>query len=144
MAVLSCALPSRLLPPALLSLLLLAVGLLIPADALHVTVPKGGAECFSVDAPSFKHGVSLNYEALHGVAGELRAQLTDAKGGTLFEQTGPTGRYAAPVGDGAGRHTVCFRNEVDAVGDVIVGFSFHADDPSHEVISNADAAKISA
>lgn len=126
-------------------LALLALALISPlASALHVAVGKGDAECFSVEAPSFKHGVSLNYEALRGVAGELRAQLTDAKGGTLFEQTGPAGRFVAPVGDGAGLHTVCFRNEVDAVGDVLVGFSFHADDPSHEVLSNADAAKISA
>ncbi|TYZ65459.1 hypothetical protein PybrP1_005023 [[Pythium] brassicae (nom. inval.)] len=128
--------------PLLLALLALVLALAPPAAALHVIVGKGDVECLSVDAPSFKHGVSLNYEALRGVAGEMRAQLTDAKGGTLFEQTGPAGRFTAPVGDGAGLHTVCFHNVVDAVGDVLVGFSFHADDPSHAVLSNADAAKI--
>lgn len=128
--------------PLLLSLLLVAL-LLHTTAAIQTTVHKASSECFSVDAQVFKHGISLNYEVLHGVAGAFRVQLTDGKGGNIFDQTGPTGRYVAPIGDGVGLHTVCFQNEVEAVSDVVVGFSFHADDPSHEVLSNADATKIS-
>lgn len=131
-------------PPQPLLLALLVVALLLQTTAaIHTTVHKASSECFSVDAQGFKHGISLNYEVLHGVAGAFRVQLTDGKGGTIFDQTGPTGRYVAPIGDGVGLHTACFQNEVEAVGDIVVGFSFHADDPSHEVLSNADATKIS-
>uniref|UniRef100_K3XC84 GOLD domain-containing protein n=1 Tax=Globisporangium ultimum (strain ATCC 200006 / CBS 805.95 / DAOM BR144) TaxID=431595 RepID=K3XC84_GLOUD len=132
------ALPTRALRrPLLLLALLLQI-----ATAIHVTIPSSSSECFSVEAEQFKHGISLNYEVLHGVAEWFRAELTDGKGKQIFEQAGPSGRYVAPIGDGSGTHTVCFKNEVRAVGDVVVGFSFHADDPSHEVLSNADATKI--
>lgn len=131
--------------PAFALVLLVSVALLLlqTTHAIHATVHKASSECFSIDAQGFKHGISLNYEVLHGVAGAFRVQLSDGKGGNIFDQTGPTGRYVAPIGDGAGVHTACFQNEVEAVGDVVVGFSFHADDPSHEVLSNADATKIS-
>lgn len=134
----TCALQRVLL------LLTVAATLTLNAHAVHVTVLKASTECFSVDAHAFKHGISLNYEVLHGVADEFRAQLTDGKGARVFEEKGPSGRYVAPIGDGAaGEHTVCFANEVEAVGDVVVGFSLHADDPAHEVLSNADATRIS-
>lgn len=126
-----------------LLLVSLLLSLLQSADAIHVTIPSSSFECFSVDAQEFKHGISLNYEVLHGVAESFKAELTDGKGKRIFDQRGPSGRYVAPIGDGAGLHTVCFKNEVGAAGDVVIGFSFHADDPTHEVLSNADATKIS-
>lgn len=120
--------------------LLLALALPLAA-AIHVTVPSGGAECFSVEAETFKHGISLNYEVLRGVAEQLETELTDGKQQVVYANKGAAGRYVSPIGEG-GMHAVCFKNEVAPVGDVVIGFSFHADDPSHEVLSNADATKI--
>lgn len=130
---------------ALLMGLALALGLAGPraALALHVTVPKGASECFSVVADAGKHGLSLNYEVLRGVAEALDGELRDGAGVVVYRNAGAAGRFAGEVG-APGEHTVCFRNERAPVGDVVVGFSFHADDPSHEVLSNADATKISA
>jgi hypothetical protein len=114
-----------------------------PVRALHVTVGKASSECFSVEADKGKHGVSLNYEVLRGVADDLETELRDGADAVIYRNEGAGGRYVGEIGaDGA--HTVCFRNERAPVGDVVVGFSFHADDPSHEVLSNADATKISA
>ncbi|GMF19835.1 unnamed protein product [Phytophthora lilii] len=112
------------------------------AAAVQVTVPSGATECFSVEAESFKHGISLNYEVLRGVADELETELTDGKQQVVYAHKGASGRYVGPIGEG-GLHSVCFKNERSPVGDVALGFSFHADDPSHEVLSNADATKIS-
>jgi hypothetical protein len=124
-------------------LALCVAAVLVPlAAAMHVTVPRGASECFAVDAESFKHGISLNYEVLRGVADELETELTDGQQQVVYARTGPSGRYVGPIGEG-GEHSVCFKNERAPVGDVVVGFSFHADDPSHEVLSNADATKIS-
>ncbi|ETK79438.1 hypothetical protein L917_14437 [Phytophthora nicotianae] len=109
--------------------------------AMHVTIPSGASECFSVEAESFKHGISLNYEVLRGVADELETELTDGKDQVVYARKGTSGRYMSPIGEG-GMHSVCFKNERSPVGDVVIGFSFHADDPSHEVLSNADATKI--
>ncbi|ETI39231.1 hypothetical protein F443_15179 [Phytophthora nicotianae P1569] len=109
--------------------------------AMHVTIPSGASECFSVEAESFKHGISLNYEVLRGVADELETELTDGKDQVVYARKGTSGRYMSPIGEG-GMHSVCFKNERSPVGDVAIGFSFHADDPSHEVLSNADATKI--
>ncbi|EEY62524.1 uncharacterized protein PITG_14995 [Phytophthora infestans T30-4] len=106
---------------------------------MHVTIPSGASECFSVEAESFKHGISLNYEAIRGVADELKTELTDGKDEVVYARKGASGRYMSPIGEG-GMHSVCFGNERS--GDVVIGFSFHADDPSHEVLSNADATKI--
>ncbi|ETM39260.1 hypothetical protein, variant [Phytophthora nicotianae] len=109
--------------------------------AMHVTISSGASECFSVEAESFKHGISLNYEVLRGVADELETELTDGKDQVVYARKGTSGRYMSPIGEG-GMHSVCFKNERSPVGDVVIGFSFHADDPSHEVLSNADATKI--
>lgn len=124
---------------ALLALALVA----LPACALHVTVGKASSECFSVEADKGKHGISLNYEVLRGVAEDLEAELRDGANAVVYRNEGTGGRYVGDIG-ADGTHTVCFRNERAPVGDVVVGFSFHADDPSHEVLSNADATKISA
>ncbi|KAG7394958.1 Transmembrane emp24 domain-containing protein 2 [Phytophthora boehmeriae] len=123
-------------------LLSLVAAIFMPlAAAVHVTVPSGGSECFSVEAETFKHGISLNYEVLRGVAEALETELTDGKEQVVYANRGVSGRYGSPIGEG-GLHSVCFKNEMSPVGDVVVGFSFHADDPSHEVLSNADATKI--
>ncbi|KAE9034149.1 hypothetical protein PR003_g8967 [Phytophthora rubi] len=128
---------------SLLLLVLALVGCTAPlaANAMQVTVPSGAVECFAVEAETFKHGISLNYEVLRGVAEELETELTDGKEQVVYARKGPSGRYVSPIGEG-GVHAVCFKNERAPVGDVVIGFSFHADDPSHEVLSNADATKI--
>ncbi|KAG1711260.1 hypothetical protein DVH05_008512 [Phytophthora capsici] len=124
-----------------LLLLLLAACMTLLASAIQVTIPYGSSECFIVEAESFKHGISLNYEVLRGVADELETELLDGKQQVVYSRTGAYGRYVSPIGEG-GMHSVCFKNERSSVGDVAIGFSFHADDPSHEVLSNADATKI--
>ncbi|KAJ0395918.1 hypothetical protein ATCC90586_000751 [Pythium insidiosum] len=111
------------------------------ADALQVNVAAASVECFSVDAAKFQHGISLNYQIIRGVADALTAELTDGKQQVVYSNEGPSGKFISPIGE-EGEHTVCFKNVVSAVGDVVVGFSLHADDPTHEVLSNADAAKI--
>ncbi|KAF4319102.1 hypothetical protein BBO99_00006266 [Phytophthora kernoviae] len=126
--------------PMLLSIVAAVVCVQLAA-AVHVTVPSGGSECFSVEAETFKHGISLNYEVLRGVAEALETELTDGKEQVVYANTGVSGRYVSPIGEG-GLHSVCFKNVMSPVGDVAIGFSFHADDPSHEVLSNADATKI--
>ncbi|KAG7382772.1 Transmembrane emp24 domain-containing protein 2 [Phytophthora pseudosyringae] len=127
---------------AMLLLLLALAACVAPlASCMHVTVSSGASECFSVDAESFKHGISLNYEVLRGVADELESELTDGKQQVVYAHKGASGRFVSPIGEG-GTHSVCFKNERSPVGDVVIGFSFHADDPSHEVLSNADATKI--
>ena len=125
-----------------LLLLLVVVGLPALANAMHVTVPSGATECFSVEADSYKEGISLNYEALRGVADELKTELLDGNQQVVYTRNGASGRYMSPIGEG-GTHSVCFNNEYASAGDVVIGFSFHADDPSHEVLSNTDATKIS-
>ncbi|KAG2812859.1 hypothetical protein PC129_g13114 [Phytophthora cactorum] len=125
---------------ALLLSLVLAVWAPL-GSAMHVTIPSGASECFSVEAESFKHGISLNFEVLRGVADELETELTDGKDQVVYARKGASGRYVSPIREG-GMHSVCFKNERSPVGDVVIGFSFHADDPSHEVLSNADATKI--
>ncbi|RLN62760.1 hypothetical protein BBP00_00004569 [Phytophthora kernoviae] len=116
--------------PMLLSIVAAVVCVQLAA-AVHVTVPSGGSECFSVEAETFKHGISLNYEVLRGVAEALETELTDGKEQIVYANTGVSGRYVSPIGEG-GLHSVCFKNVMSPVGDVAIGFSFHADDPSHE------------
>ncbi|KAF1793527.1 Tyrosine-tRNA ligase, bacterial-type, type 1 [Phytophthora cactorum] len=115
---------------ALLLSLVLAVWAPL-GSAMHVTIPSGASECFSVEAESFKHGISLNFEVLRGVADELETELTDGKDQVVYARKGASGRYVSPIREG-GMHSVCFKNERSPVGDVVIGFSFHADDPSHE------------
>lgn len=124
---------------ALLLLLLLALESTI---ALHAQVPASTVECFTIEAQTYHQGISLNYEILRGTADSLETELTAGDSSVVYANTGRSGRYVAPIQAG-GLHTVCFKNVVDAVGDIVVGFSFHADDPTHEVLSNADATKIS-
>lgn len=125
------------------SLVLLVLALALKsASALHAQVPTSSIECFSVEAQAYHHGISLNYEILRGVADSLETELTAGDSTVIYANTGRSGRYVAPI-QVVGLHTVCFKNVVDAVGDIVVGFSFHADDPTHEVLSNADATKIS-
>uniref|UniRef100_M4BWL2 GOLD domain-containing protein n=1 Tax=Hyaloperonospora arabidopsidis (strain Emoy2) TaxID=559515 RepID=M4BWL2_HYAAE len=119
----------------------LLLGSVALATAVHVTILSGAIECFSVEAESYKQGISLNYEVLRGVADELKTELLDGKQQVVYTRTGASGRYVSPIGEG-GMHSVCFNNEHTSAGDVVVGFSFHVDDPSHEVLSNADATKI--
>ncbi|DAZ94754.1 TPA: hypothetical protein N0F65_011570 [Lagenidium giganteum] len=109
--------------------------------AIHTTIPMATTECFSIEAEKYKHGISLNYEVLRGVAESLEVELINEQGAVLYSNKGTNGRFLGPVEQG-GMHNACFRNIIDAVGDVVVGFSFHADDPTHEVLSNADATKI--
>ncbi|RLN91075.1 hypothetical protein BBJ28_00009615 [Nothophytophthora sp. Chile5] len=134
---------SSRLPVPMLPLLMLVMTIATAplAGSVHVTVPSSDTECFSVEAESFKHGISLNYQVLRGMADELETELTDGKQQIVYANKGALGRYVSPIGEG-GLHSVCFKNVVAPVGDVVVGFSFHADDPSHEVLSNADATKI--
>lgn len=125
------------------SLLLLLLSLALEsASALHAQVPVSTVECFAVEAQTYHQGISLNYEILRGTADSLETELTAGDSSVVYANTGRSGRYVAPIQAG-GLHTVCFKNMVDAVGDIVVGFSFHADDPTHEVLSNADATKIS-
>lgn len=103
---------------SLLGLLALALaGCTAPlaADAMQVTIPSGAAECFAVEAENFKHGISLNYEVLRGVAEELETELTDGKDQVVYARKGPSGRYVSPIGEG-GMHAVCFKNERAPVG----------------------------
>ncbi|GLD93446.1 hypothetical protein PINS_up002038 [Pythium insidiosum] len=109
--------------------------------ALQVNVAAASSECFAVDAAKYQHGISLNYQVIRGVADALTVELTDGKQKIIYSNRGASGKYISPIGE-AGEHTVCFKNVVSAVGDVVVGFSLHADDPTHEVLSNADATKI--
>ncbi|RLN67584.1 hypothetical protein BBJ29_001981 [Phytophthora kernoviae] len=120
--------------PMLLSIVAAVVCVQLAA-AVHVTVPSGGSECFSVEAETFKHGISLNYEVLRGVAEALETELTDGKEQIVYANTGVSGRYVSPIGEG-GLHSVCFKNVMSPVGDVAIGFSFHADDPSHEELED--------
>lgn len=119
----------------------LASALLPWVAAMHVTISSRASECFYVEGESYKHGISLTFEVLRGVADELETELRDGKDQVVYTHKGAVGRYVSPIGHG-GMHSVCFKNDRSSVGDVIIGFSFHADDPNHEVLSNADATKI--
>ncbi|TMW55813.1 hypothetical protein Poli38472_008461 [Pythium oligandrum] len=118
--------------------LLMGVCVVSIVSALQVSVPGSSVECFSIEVAKYKHGISLNYESLRGVADELETELTDGKKQVIYTHRGSSGRFLSPVGED-GTHTVCFKS---SIGEVVVGFSFHADDPAHEVLSNADATKI--
>ncbi|TDH69028.1 hypothetical protein CCR75_003759 [Bremia lactucae] len=111
------------------------------STALQATITSGTSECFYVDVESYKHGISLNYEALRGVADELETELMVDRDQILYTHKGTSGRYVSPI-EKSGIYSACFKNDHSPVGDVVIGFSFHADDPNHEVLSNADATKI--
>ncbi|CAH0515800.1 unnamed protein product [Peronospora belbahrii] len=82
---------------------------------MHITIPPRAAECFSIEVENYKHGISLNYEVLRGAADELETVLRDGKQQIVYTRKGASGRYVTPIGE---------------------------DDPSHEVLSNADTTKI--
>jgi hypothetical protein len=109
---------------------------------IHVSVSPSSSECFSVEAERYKQGISFNYEVLNGVAEALNVDLSDGVGNNIYANVGGSGEFVQPVGNG-GMYSVCFKNMISHVGDIVVGFSFHADDPTHEVLSNADATMIS-
>ncbi|ETV91883.1 hypothetical protein, variant [Aphanomyces invadans] len=107
--------------------------------SLNTDIPSGQPECFFLESPKYKEGLSLNYQVLRGMGDELVTTMSSPSGITLFHKTGPTGRFVSPVPED-GIYRVCFAQ--NTLVNIRVGFSFHADDPAHDVLSNADATKI--
>ncbi|CAK4079319.1 unnamed protein product [Aphanomyces euteiches] len=107
--------------------------------AITTEVHSGLPECYFLDAQKYKEGLSLNYEVVRGMGDELETTLSSPSGITLFHKTGTLGRFVSPVPED-GAYRVCFTQKTFVT--IRVGFSFHADDPAHDVVSNADATKI--
>ncbi|CAK4772302.1 unnamed protein product [Aphanomyces euteiches] len=107
--------------------------------AITTEVHSGLPECYFLDAQKYKEGLSLNYEVVRGMGDELETTLSSPSGITLFHKTGTSGRFVSPVPED-GAYRVCFTQKTFVT--IRVGFSFHADDPAHDVVSNADATKI--
>ncbi|OQR89580.1 hypothetical protein THRCLA_09680 [Thraustotheca clavata] len=106
---------------------------------IHTHIPSGDPECFLLDAQKFKEGISLNYDVISGIGEELETTLLSPSGIRLYHQVGPKGRFVTPVPED-GVFQACFAHQSSVP--LVVGFSFHADDPAHDVLSNADATKI--
>ncbi|KAF0716595.1 hypothetical protein DYB37_001931 [Aphanomyces astaci] len=115
------------------------LGILVFVMGLNTDIPSGHPECFFLESQKYKEGMSLNYEVLRGMGDELVTTLSSPSGITLFHKTGPSGRFVSPVPED-GMYRVCFAQST--LVNIRVGFSFHADDPAHDVVSNADATKI--
>ncbi|KDO34996.1 hypothetical protein SPRG_01059 [Saprolegnia parasitica CBS 223.65] len=120
-----------------------AVGVLlavaVAATAMRTSIPSGDPECFLLEAQKFKEGISLNYDVIAGIGEELETTLLSPSGIRLFHEVGPKGRFVTPVPED-GLFQACFGHKSSVP--LVVGFSFHADDPAHDVVSNADATKI--
>lgn len=114
----------------------------LQANGLHVNVPAATTICFFEGVTEELNGISLNFEVLSGLANILQAELADSKKTVIYSARGASGRYLNVVKN-IGEYTLCFKNTEATSGDVVVGFSYHADGANHDVLSNVDAAKYS-
>ncbi|KAF0699829.1 Aste57867_9605 [Aphanomyces stellatus] len=119
--------------------LILLLSVCFVASAINTDIPSGKPECYFLDAQKYKEGLSLNYDVVVGNGDEMETTMSSPSGITLFHKTGPSGRFVSPVPED-GAYRVCFTQQT--LVNIRVGFSLHADDPAHDVLSNADATKI--
>jgi hypothetical protein len=109
------------------------------ARAMNTEIAPDEVECFYLEALKYEEGLSLNYQVLRGNGDEMVTILHSPSKIKLFSKVGPAGRFITPVPED-GLYELCFTHKSGQK--VLIGFSFHADDPTHEVLSHADTSKI--